>query len=559
MEILKNGVNEQESQKILKSDITKIVTGEDAFSLFSDAEFQKQWDLLYTGCSWATAFQSRIFVVSWFRIFRKEYYPIVVISESDEGELTGILPLATRQESLNKGKRLKIFGAGEFEAEYQVWISREDNRDLFIRSAFQQLMEEFPGCNILFRFIPDGSVLDWIENDPLWKKRLVVQPFRRPLMEINSPEIHGLLKLQRQFKTKYNRLNRLGKVRFERVWEVEEFKVILEELMLQFDFRQGAMFNKNQFRDNPKKGELLFDLFKQGLLHVTILKVDDEIIASMAAIYDKKWVHLQGLNSHSPFYSRFSPGILHFYLLGQKLVEEQADVFDLTPGGDLYKERWATTHDTVYALTLTSDPKYFVKRQLKRITYDWLIKAGYRPMTVELQIKKKLYLFKRKGIRGLLKTTSNNDRLEVYKTGLSQNEVSPLPVKKNKVRDLLDYEGSQAQLTRWEFTERAMADFGEGKNVYSYSDGDQLFACIWEGNRPESNIAAPGFVFPDNAVFLSNLYCHADFSLQAERFMHSVIAKVTQGNAQCAVFVQVAGADKVGVETLEKLGAEKIV
>src|SRR5690606_10591804 len=106
---------------------------------------------------------------------------------------------------------------------------------------------------------------------------------------------------------------------------------------------------------------------------------------------------------------------------GQKLVEEQVQVFDLTPGGDLYKERWATNHDTVYALTLTKDSKYLVKRHLKRIVHGWIIKAGYRPMTVELLMEKYLYLFKRKGINGLLKMSQKREAVIIYEVQFSKN------------------------------------------------------------------------------------------------------------------------------------------
>jgi hypothetical protein len=60
-------------------------------------------------------------------------------------------------------------------------------------------------------------------------------------------------------------------------------------------------------------------------------------------------VHLQGINSHSPFYSKHSPGILHFLMLGVALAEEGIPVFDLTPGGaDGYKAILANRQETAY-------------------------------------------------------------------------------------------------------------------------------------------------------------------------------------------------------------------
>src|SRR5690606_12678882 len=100
METLKEAVNEREEKMILKSDVSRIVRGDAAYTLFDDPEFQEKWDALYSSCSWATAFQSRIFVASWYKIFKNKFYPIVVLSETEDGTLSGLLPMAARIENM---------------------------------------------------------------------------------------------------------------------------------------------------------------------------------------------------------------------------------------------------------------------------------------------------------------------------------------------------------------------------------------------------------------------------------------------------------------------------
>src|SRR5687768_18143535 len=56
----------------------------------------------------------------------------------------------------------------------------------------------------------------------------------------------------------------------------------------------------------------------------------------------RSWLHLQGINSFAAAYARYSPGIIHFLLLGKLLAEEGVAVFDLTPGADAYKDTLAT-------------------------------------------------------------------------------------------------------------------------------------------------------------------------------------------------------------------------
>lgn len=110
------------------------------------------------------------------------------------------------------------------------------------------------------------------------------------------------------------------------------------------------MFNLNFFLSDPLRQTFLLKLFEQKLLHVTILKLDEAIIASNVGATGKKWVHLQGVNTHDPSYAKYSPGILHFLMLGKQLAEEGMEVFDLTPGADTYKVGLATDYTTAHQL-----------------------------------------------------------------------------------------------------------------------------------------------------------------------------------------------------------------
>src|SRR5690606_22760286 len=160
--------------------------------------------------------------------------------------------------------------------------------------------------------------------------------------------------------------------------DAQVFESILPELTLQFDFRQGGLFNKNQFRDKPLKGEFMKELFRKGILHVTTLKLDDEIIGSLVGVAGKGWVHLQGINTHSPFYANHSPGMLHCASLGQLLDEEGVAVFDLSPRGDTYTERMGTRHDQVCMLVIANNTAFLLKRLLKKQIYIYTVKKGIR-------------------------------------------------------------------------------------------------------------------------------------------------------------------------------------
>ena len=485
----------------------EIVMGDQVLDVLSDADIQRGWDELYEACPWGTVFQSRGFVSSWYRTYRQVYLPVLVVGER-AGRLRGLLALA-----LPPGGGGPLVGAGHFEAEYQCWLSEEGEGASFITDALAALQRRLPGQAVHLRFLPPGAPLAWATADPRWRPQCVLEPARRPLMDMADPKLPKILHLSGQNKSKLNRLRRLGEVRLERVTDPAAFSAMLGELAVQYDFRQGALFNKNRFRENPRKALFLEELFQLGLLHATVLKVNDEVIAAIAAVISKDWVHLGGVNIHTPLYANYySPGFVHFLMLGQLLSEEGVAVFDLTPGGDSYKERMATKHDYVNELVITNKLSFRLKKQIKKRFHDWLIQSGLRPMSVELAIRKKIYLVKSKikalafsGLKSLLSQAKKGET-KLYKillSSLKQTNSSPtIEIRNSNLNDLLDYDGRGAWRTRWEFLEEAMRRFESGERSYTWAAGGRLLACAWRG------AGSAGEGVPAGAAVLRGIYCH---------------------------------------------------
>lgn len=161
---------------------TKIIIGEDVFALLSETDFQQNWDSLYDSCEWATAFQSRGFVSNWYFYNKEEFLPILVYAV-DEDKLEGILALTTPSPNTSglelRNSRPRIVGAGAYEAEYQAWIASPSQKGLdFIENALKQVIRHFPTHDIMFRFLPPHTPLQWLDHSGYWKKKGVLQPIK---------------------------------------------------------------------------------------------------------------------------------------------------------------------------------------------------------------------------------------------------------------------------------------------------------------------------------------------------------------------------------------------
>ncbi|MGV3639482.1 MAG: GNAT family N-acetyltransferase [Adhaeribacter sp.] len=532
----------------------ELLQGREVFALLAgDVTFQNEWDALFMACPWATVFQSRSFVASWFEVYQHKFEPVLLTTGQD-GRLSGVLVLAM----LRSGPGLsggRLVGAGYYDAEYQTWLARPDNGNDFMPLALEKLRRDLPRHHLQLRFLPPGTPLTWLRKTQPGLPRAVLQTYNRPLMEMGDPDLPKLFR-KPEFRNKLNRLNRLGEVCFEQITEINRFNQVLPVLALQYDFRQGALFNKNQFRDDPLKMELLLALFQQKLLHVTVLSVQQEIVAAIVAVKSGTWVHLGGINVHAPFYANYSPGFVHFLLLGQHFIREQVAVFDLTPGEDVYKERLATCHDQVHELMVAASLTDFLRKKMRKILHGLLIKLGIRPMTFTLELHKRLYLLRHRigkvRRQGLLQTLikqgkqflpGGKNRFYVL-SGIQDPQQGTILLQENNLADLLDYDPNQHVPSRWEFLEQAMHRYGQGEKSYTWSENGCLLACAWVSQpgagRAENNWPA----VPEKSVLLEGIYCHPSCRNQLQSFLIALVSRLNSFLAFLPLYACISASDQ---------------
>ena len=317
------------------------------------------------GATWTTIFQSPDFVITWYKTFPN--YKKIVVCEFELGRPTGMLFLTQDQNGT-------IVGAGTNIAEYQTWICRPEDSS-FPNRAFELLARNFPKNLFHLKYVPDGSFTSAQKRNVGAKHSMLRIKHQRPLMENEVASLEKELKKKNR-KEKLNRLNRLGKLEYEKIEDFARFEKVLPILVLQNDLRKGAMYGKTAFIDEPERNDFLLELFKSGLLHASLLKLNDEIIASNVGIMGDRRVYLQGLNTISPYYSKYSPGILHFLILGTHLATEEIPEFDLTPGGtDGYKSMLATKSISCDELFVGTNSKiqWLVARQKIK---EWIERKG---------------------------------------------------------------------------------------------------------------------------------------------------------------------------------------
>ncbi len=515
--MITSAVNTRRSKAVViqERNVLRTFVGDDVLNLVSDEAFEGSWQDLYKQCEWATVFQSPAFVATWYQVFYQEYLPIAVTYEVN-GKLNGILTLA-------KSKSGLIFGAGETHAEYQGWLATEQDSEVFIVKALAEVRKHFPKSAIQFKYIPGKTSLQWLRQDKKWRRSCLLEVVKQPLLIIDAVSMSNEIR-NKHNRHKINQLKRVGELKFERITDSALFTSVFDDLILQYDFRKSAMYNITFFQDGGLSKNFFLKLFEKNLLHATVLKLNEEIIASTIGTNGKNnCYHLKGVNTHSLFYSKNSPGYLHMLMLGELLAKEGVEIFDLTPGADAYKGNLATDYSQVYKLTIDRSYKQVLKRT--KITLVDIIKKSATAVGIKrlllkktkwqlfrfinkiaLIVKQGLFVTGREGVNAL--QTSKKYVVDTSTLKLSSEE-ELVSLKKNSLSDLMKFKETKGEATRWQFHAEAMRRFEGRQNCFSWAKDDCLLCCVWYRSSTVYDVEKDSDAPVRESVELHSIYCYA--------------------------------------------------
>jgi len=530
--------------------------GDAALALIERPDFRHAWRSLHQSCPWSTAFQASPFADTWYRSYRAQFAPVVVAGWAD-ATLTGLVLLAISHD----GTRLCHVGAQH--AEYQVWLSIDDR---FVGAALDALAAEFPGRRLQLLFVPPGVPFTPPDR---WRTRCFRRPIPAPFLATHPADTVRESMRKKANKSKLNRLTRLGKITFEHVADDAAFAALLDQIAPLYDLRQGAAHAALPFREDPLKKSFYLALQREtDLLHVTAMRVDDELVAAHIGVRSRNTV-LVGMPAQSPRYARHSAGKLLFFELALLLEQEGVDALDLTPGGE-YKDRFATRFDEASTLTVVFSRAGAWRHRQQRRLIDAAKRRGVstdsvkrtlrtvrhtvshlRPATLPLQVA-----------RRLKRAVWDDVELRIYRfpSGASMTHPGTVPVARDRFEDLACY----APAERWQptvdaFLQSATERLENGEHCYTHVEDGVLAHYGWLSDRQESTFmdeVHQSWTLPPGAAVAYGFYTHPRFrgrGIYAASLGRMISdAKAIPGLGE--IYICVRADNKPSRRVIEKLG-----
>jgi CelD/BcsL family acetyltransferase involved in cellulose biosynthesis len=528
----------------------EICRSDDVFARLADPVFQAFWDSLYECCPWRTVFQSRSFVATWYEHYRSSYEPILIFST--DRAAPGLLPLA--------GRPGEIVIAGAHQAEYQAWLAPEGDAE-FLPQALS-LLDERGGLRSLgFKYLPAGFPIQVLP-----KGRSEVQAISRPLMRVNPPDHLAQSLKKKSNKSRLNGLRQRGELVLDVITDDRLFEELFDELILMYDFRQGAVNNSVPFEEDKHKKAFHIALAKlPGLMHCSVLRSGKEIVAGLLGLCTGDTVH-SGVFAHSPLYGKYSPGKLHLLLLGLQMQKDGFAFLDLTPGGSEWKDRFATDHDEVYRATVYLTGGAALRNSLNVRLVGAAKKAALRVSLTPERIRQSIGPLNRlrpKSLLGQFRSwLSSRTEMRVYR--LPGRGIKAVPnsgaIAKDNIRHLLLFRPLASSQTRSKFLSTALQRLEGGlQHFYSREQDGKLVEYCWLVERTEKmefSEIHQEVCFSPNAAILFDYYADPRYRAASDThptLLQTIVEAGVAPGTESAYFCAAAESQSLR-EGIEKMG-----
>lgn len=478
----------------------QLITGAEATDLLARQQFLEEWAALHARCPWATSFQSHRFARAWYGTYPDLYEPVLIVSRGADGLLRGLLTLAR-----SKTDRLLVV-AGWEQAEYHSWVCAPEDGNLFPMHAARELRRAFPAASLLFRYLAPGTPLRWLKS-PEGRRYCLAKSYRRPLLRLgDGSEIIQSLKKSSN-KSRLKRLEKLGGFEFRRVTDVGEYESLFERIVTLYDFRHGAVQGSDPFCTIDRQKEFHVAMMKAGLLHVTVMKVAGQLAAAHFGVISRGELQL-GTIVHDPLLAKHSPGKFQILLLSKMLHEEGFERFDLTPGGDSYKERFTNAADETHILHVLPTPAARARAhaiwETKEATKRRLSRRGLSPAEARFRVRRlrQPAVLARALLHSVRDWAWSDHELRLYlrDTARPLHDRTGITVRRDSLEDLLLYKPADGAESRQAFLSCALQRLESGQHAYTVTDGGRLRCCVWLDGQPGQDLhdvgSLSGFSLP---------------------------------------------------------------
>jgi hypothetical protein len=547
----------------------KIVKDIQAFYLFSDSDFISRWEELAIQSERVTVFQEPPYVVPWYRLYSNKYQPVLILGYEENSSLIGIMPLAF---SL---KDHYLTHAVDVVAEYHGWICSKDSEQDFPVQALIAIKKNFKIRIWQWRYLPPRFERNSLSPVALKKEKIYISFAERdsPVLDLKDENKINKIKKNKSIQIKINRYKKKNGLYLERIISKEKAREVFDILSVQCDFRQLAIHRTTPFmNDENKKNFYIERMDFPENNHFTILWSGNIPVAFHLGVCDSDSVYL-GLSSYNPVEEKNSPGGILMVKLIELLREEGYHYFDLTPGGDLYKEKYSNIHQKLYMPIISFTKRDKIISDLKILLLESAKKSMFLVGTRPEIVRRKLYnaiaslknLFRATPLEIVREAISSIYERKVYvlyeycpdNSSLRNFQIEER-ISVNNYPDLLLYNDSVPWINKTDLTRIALKRFASDEILYTSVINGVLAHYGWIVKvGKENNFSGFDIMLdsPEDSCILYDFFTEPIFNSQG-LFIHTVEKMLYDclNNDRKKVYLWASENNTQSKDVIEKIG-----
>ena len=289
-----------------------------------------------------TVFQSCLWHKNWYELIGKyqKYHLNIVLIENLNGKKI-ILPFGIK--SIYGIKVLTFLGGNQTDynsAIYSRGFSLQENEINW--NKIKQHLDKFDIVDIKKLIKLNNYNVLFPQN--LYKEKLSESSHFTYLR--NSWETQKLLfkkKVIQDIARQIRRLRLIGNLEFQIIGQSDNnYENYIKTFFKQKEIRYIKTGAFNSFFDPNIKNfykNINFRLSSSSYVHFSVLKLNDQVIATHWGAYDKKFFYYL-MPTFSMEWEKYSPGKILLQYLIKWCIEKRIEVFDFTIGSENYKKEW---------------------------------------------------------------------------------------------------------------------------------------------------------------------------------------------------------------------------
>ena len=463
-----------------------LLQGDQAFEALLDPQLQRDWRILARSDPKSarsdpksTWFEEPTFVLAWYTAYRKTAVPLVAIASGPSG-LVGVMALATDADSS------EIVHAGAHQANYHGWIAAPDAEGRFPAACVDAVFGRFRPRRWLWKHLPPGAPIDWVETLRRRSGPGAVrhETLQSPIWDLTDTAVEQRL-WKGSLKNYFNRYRREGQLVYERLSEPHRLKDAVAQLIPWCDLRHGAVHGDLPFWEDAAKAPFHEALANAGdQIYASQLRLDERPLAIHLGPVDDRQLYL-GIHGYDPAEGKRSPGTILFIEMARHLASIGVRTLDLTPGGDAFKERFATGHREIHQLEFYRSSTELsvgrVAQSVGRGARALIRRIGLQPA----EFKRGIAEMTRRIGRSSPRTESRPPdaivvELDVGATRMpTKSEPRSLVSPPSAVADLVVFAAANDRAASRQFFRVCLARLQQGWRPYLYRTIDRLVLLAW--------------------------------------------------------------------------------